>query len=333
MAAASQQLNIENLDEMLGKLEGVLTAAENDMYADGDISEARRASGSRTAKVAYIKQAMADLDEDGRRELKTAMGLMETGGDKKSGAKDARGALDDERLDDDLDEGFPPKEAEDRFSRDGDGIPSEKSLANVGALQAAIRREIGPLVKRVQALQAAHTRARTRPLVDKILVARAAHGMPGDKLVAFERKLLNASYKDVRERYEEDLPLLGQQAALSMADGGDYGATLLASAGQIGYVDPHQGVPYNGLGGGGGGSDGGVLSAAVHDVIDEWQTMPGAGGGGGAPDAILPMGALGAAQQMPMPAGGAGGGIPVGAPGGPLPGGARVLAGTGTGAI
>ena len=304
-------MDAEKLDDALASIEGMLKAAEEDLYDEPSdendpAGEARRAAGARTAKVAYIKQAMGDLDDEGRRQLKEAMGLMETGGNKKPGAKDSAGGLDDEDLMDDLG-------SED--AKNAEFPPRREDEERVGALQAAVRKETGVIHKRLRAIEASLHRSKSRPLVAKMSRTRAAHGWSSERLVDFERRMLNASYPEVKRRYEDEEVLLGVAGAGGGAGGAlgasfaglDYRQALLASGNGGGAGGGQLGTPFNGPPA---EATSGALQAAVDAVIDGKDQQPLQGAvGGGQPMVLVPAsqvpGMLGASGGsgvvMPMP--------------------------------
>lgn len=260
MAAASKT------DKLLAALDKALTAAEDDVYGD---DEGKSAAAKRAAKLAMLKEGMAGLDEDGRAEMKKA--LMDSSGDEPVGARNStpdggvKGAGQDfppgddladrmkegadDEPDDDLDIDIDLDDDDDRGMRGG------SMHRKASALTAAVR-EVKSLRRRLGRLEAAENRTRSKPLVERMLLARANAGMPDEDLIAFRRQMLSASYKEVRERYDSEAVLLGRTPAIG-ADAGGYGNALIASDGV--RPDP---IPFNG------GRTSASLQASVSTLLD-----------------------------------------------------------------
>ena len=267
MAAASTN----KTDKLLAALDKALSAAEDDVYGD---DEGKSAAAKRAAKLAVLKEGMAGLDDEGRAEMKRA--LMDSTGDEPVGARNTtpdggvkgggqdfppgddlddrmKEGADDDEEDDDLDIDIDLDDGERRGMRGG----SRKNAAK--ALTASVR-EIKSLRKRLGRLEASENRARTKPLIERMLLARANAGMPDDDLIAFNRLMLSASYKEVRERYDNEAVLLGRAPAIEV-DAGGYGGALIASGDNGGRPDP---IPFNGSRGGANAS----LQASVSELLD-----------------------------------------------------------------
>ena len=258
----------QTFELLLDKMESMLSAAEEDVYGADNMDEGKRAAAKRAAKIAMLKEGMAGLDDEGRAEMKKA--LMDSTGDEPVGARNTspdggvKGAGQDwppaESLDDEGKEAADDADDEDDLDididlDDGELKRGSRQASRKGAALAAAVKEVKSLRKRLGRLEAAENRARSRPLIDRMLKARAEQGMPESDLVAYGRKMLSASYREVRERYDDEAVLLGHGPAVGAE--ADY-ATALIGSGPTGRVV----VPFNGEEGGQ------ALQASVSELLD-----------------------------------------------------------------
>lgn len=219
MAASGSAARLTQIDRMLDRLDAALVAAgHEDEKDDYESLHDKAKDAAEESSVAAIKEAIGGLSDNGRKRLKSAvMGdLMETDGNTKAGArKDAAKDEDDDdeskdaaKDEDDNDDDESKDAADDDDSDDpiddelaGLDLPKpKKGKGKTSALKAA--------VAEMHALRAAVVRQQVRPVVDRMVAARIAAGMPAAEVKVFRRQMLKASVPELKRRYKEDRALM-----------------------------------------------------------------------------------------------------------------------------